>query len=61
MSKLLSPLKAALNELLWMLGTLLAQSFVFLAWILDHTTSAVSALYTHRERQPSGLAFGEND
>jgi hypothetical protein len=55
MTKLLSFLKATVDELLWTLGMLLAQSLVLLSRVLEYMTAGVSALYMHSEKQPSRM------
>ncbi len=59
MTKLLSFLKAAVDELLWTCGMLLANAFVALSWILEHMTAAVSALHIHLEMRPSSMTVSE--
>ena len=61
MTKLLSFLQAAFNEVLWTLAMLVAQAFVLLAWLLEYVTSAVSALHVNLEMQPSGMKVSENE
>lgn len=61
MTKLLSFLKAAFEEVLWTFAMLLAHSFVLMAWLLEYVTSAVSALQMDLDMQPCRMTVSENE
>ncbi len=60
MTTMLTRAKSAIDATLWAFAMFLANSLVFLGWLLEHITAAASALQTDDRIGESGMTLSEN-